>query len=683
MGDKRFGDAVGRVSSPRCVAIVGPFASGKTTLLEAMLARAGAIPRQGSVTGKTSLGDSSKEAREHVMSVETNIASCDYKGDTFHFIDCPGSVEFLSEENNALDGVDMVIVVAEPDDKKIPALQVILKAVEDRGIPHALFLNKIDRTNQRVRETLELLQKASAVPLVLRQIPIWKNGIATGFIDLALERAFVYQEGQASEVIGIPDEETSREVEARYSMMEQLADLDDVLMEQLLEDITPENDLVFEDLVKEMRKGDICPVFIGSAEKGNGIRRLWKALRHEACGHEQTAARLGLEETDTGTLVVLKTFHTEHGGKLSMARMLSGNLTETSLVTDKHGEEYRPSGLFRLQGSQAIKISGAKAGDLVGLGKLEEVDTCDTLGIGKKPRRQLITPVVLDPVLSTGIRAKEKKDDVRLTAALTKLTEEDPSLRVYQVQETGETLLGGQGEMHLRVAIERLGNKYGLNVERYTPAVPYRETIRGSTELRSRHKKQSGGHGQFGDVVLNIRPMPRGEGHMFDDTITGGVVPKQYIPSVGEGVSEALTKGPLGFPVVDVAVTLKDGSYHSVDSSDQAFRMAAIMGVRDGLPQCNPVLLEPIARCSIYCPSDATAKINAIISSRRGQILGFDAREGWDGWDEVQALIPESEVTDLIVELRSATAGVGSYTKTFDHLAELSGKVADQIVQQQ
>jgi elongation factor G len=680
MGDKHVGVAGGRVRSPRSVAIIGPFASGKTTLLEALLARTGAIGRQGSVDAKSSLGDSSDEARDHSMSVEANIATCTYKGDHFTFIDCPGSVEFLHEGNSVLNGVDIAVVVAEPDEKKTAALQLILKSLEQRNIPHLLFLNKIDKATGSVRAMLQALQPASSLPMVLRQIPIWENGTATGFIDLALERAFVYQEGKPSKTIEIPDDERAREVEARYAMMEMLADHDDVLMEQLLEDEAPESEVIFDDLVQEMQRGEICPVFIGSAIKGNGIRRLLKALRHDAPGIVETRKRLGLKEDDA-VLQVLKTYHTSHGGKLSVARLFGGSVKEGALLYDRHGEEYRPSGLFQMQGLQPKKITEAVAGDLVALGKLDNIETGMTLGVGAKPSQSLFIVDTPDAVLSKGIKATERKDEVRLSTALSKLVDEDPSLSITQVQSTGETVLEGQGEMHLRVALEKLTGRYGLSVKSFEPRIPYKETIRGTTELRGRHKKQSGGHGQFGDVVLAIQPMPRGEGHSFNDTITGGVVPKQYIPSVGDGVKEALEKGPLGFPVVDVAVTLKDGSYHSVDSSDQAFRMAGILAMKDGLKECKPVLLEPVDKVVVACPSDTTARINAIVSGRRGQILGFDARDNWDGWDEVEAMIPESELSDLIVELRSATAGVATFSRNFDHLAELSGKAADKVIE--
>lgn len=668
-----------RASGPRCIALVGPFASGKTTLLEAILARTGRIPRQGSVSGGSSVGDASPEAREHVMSVEINVADCDFLGETFTFLDCPGSVEFLAEQAAVLPVVDLAVVVCEADEKKLPALQVILKELEAAGIPHVLFLNKIDKASAGVRDTLKMMQTASSRPLVLRQIPIWSNGVATGFIDLALERAFVYREHAPSEIIDMSDDDRARETEARFQMLESLADHDDVLMEQLLEDIQPERDRIFEDLVREMREGVICPVFIGAAEHGNGVFRLLKAIRHEAPGITDTAERLGA--SGSGAVVqIVKTVHTSHAGKLSLARVLCGTVHDGDTLIRSDGSEDRISGLYRVFGAHVTKRDPAGAGETVGLGKLEHAVTGDTLG-ATRPEKPFVNIVRQQPVMSLAVAPAERKDEVKLSAALAKLVEEDPSLVVTHVQETGETLIAGQGEMHLRVAVERLTGKYGLSINTHAPQVPYMETIRGSTTKRGRHKKQTGGHGQFGDVVLEIRAMPRGEGFTFSERITGGVVPKQYIPSVEAGVRDYLSCGPLGFPVVDVAVTLIDGSYHSVDSSDQAFRTAAQIAMREGMAECQPVLLEPVMRVDIHCPSDATAKVNAIVSARRGQLLGFDARVGWPGWDTVSALIPQAEIGDLIVEVRSATAGVGTFDSRFDHLAELTGKLAEQVLE--
>ena len=676
-----MGDGNGRGTGPRCIAVVGPFGSGKTTLLEAILARTGAVDRQGTISEGNTVGDGSPEARSHGMSVEANFAETTFMDDTYTFIDCPGSVEFLHEADAVLAGADLAIVVAEPDEKKVPALQVIMKALEDRGVPRVMFINKIDRAEGSIRDTLSYLQPASEEPLVLRQIPIWNNGIATGFIDLALERAFIYHEHAPSEIVEIPDEERAREVEARFSMLEKIADYDDDLMEQLLEDIDPTRDTVFDDLVQEMRDGLICPVFIGSAEGGNGIFRLLKALRHEAPGIAETCKRLGADGASGTVLQVLKTIHTTHGGKMSMARVLSGSVSDGTTLYGSDGTDGRVSALFKVVGQQATKRGEAGVGETVALGKLEMAETGDTLSDDKSGVAALVEFETIDPVLAVAVRPTEHKDEVKLSSALHKIVEEDPSLRITHNQDTGETLVEGQGEMHLRVALERLTGKYGIAIEKQDPSIPYKETIRGSVTQRGRHKKQSGGHGQFGDVVLDIKPMPRGEGFTFSDTITGGVVPKQYIPSVENGIVDYLKSGPLGFPVVDVAVTLTDGSYHSVDSSDQAFKMAAQLGMREGMAQCRPVLLEPILEVSVACPSEATAKVNAIVSGRRGQLLGFDARPGWNGWDEVKAMMPQSEIQDLIVELRSATQGVATFTSKFDHLSELTGKLAEQVLE--
>ncbi|MBY0532058.1 MAG: elongation factor G [Xanthobacteraceae bacterium] len=664
---------------PRAIALVGPFQSGKTTLLEAILARTGAIARAGSVDAGTSVGDAGAEARSHKMSVELNVASTEFLGDTYHFIDCPGSVEFAHDMRAAIPAVDAAVVVCEADPKKIPQLQLVMRELEAQGIPRFLFINKIDKAERRLRETLALLQPVSRIPLVLRQIPIWKDGIVVGFVDLALERAFIYREHAASEVVDLEGDNATREKDARFTMLEKLADHDDELMEQLLEDIQPPRDKVFDDLSKELRDGAICPVLIGSATRQNGVLRLMKALRHEAPGVEQTVARLKLRTNGEGIADVVKTLHTAHGGKLSISRILAGEIGEGATVTSSSGATTRVAGVFSITGAAVEKRGTAVAGDIAGFGKLDPVATCETITTGKLAV-SLGAVVSYPPVLSLAVSAAERKDDVKLGLALAKLAEEDPSLSIVHNADLGEIVLYGQGEMHLRVAVERLHDRFGVKVHTHPPRVGYRETIRKQISQRGRHKKQSGGHGQFGDVVLDVRPLPRGGGITFGDTIKGGVVPQQYVPSVEQGVRAYLKCGPLGFPVVDVAVTLTDGSYHSVDSSDMAFQMAGRLAMSEALPNCQPVLLEPIFEVEIACPNDATAKINAILSQRRGQILGFESRDGWDGWDVVRGKLPESAIGDLIVEIRSATAGVGGLTSRFDHLAELTGKQADQIV---
>jgi elongation factor G len=659
---------------------VGPFQSGKTTLLEAILARTGAITRAGSVDAGTSVGDASAEARRHKMGVGLTAVTTNFMGDSYTFIDCPGSIEFAHDMRAALPAVDAAIVVCEADEKKLPQLQIILRELEGLGIPRFLFLNKIDRANKRIRETLATLQPASRIPLVLRQIPIWNGDLIAGFVDLALERAFVYREHKASEVITLEGGDLDREKEARFSMLEKLADHDDALMEQLLEDIPPPRDAVFDDLARELREGLICPVLLGSATRENGVLRLMKALRHEAPDVTETAKRLGAVSSKDALAYVFKTVHLQHGGKLSFARVLAGRLDDGATVHASSGESGRVSGVSALGVAQDNKRASAEVGDTIALGKLDPVKTGDTLSSGKTAPQALVHVQPSPPVLAIAVAAVDRKDDVKLGQALLRLNEEDPSLTMVQNPQTHDSVLWGQGEMHLRVALERLRERFGVNVKSHSPAIGYQETIRKPITQRGRHKKQSGGHGQFGDVVLDIKPMARGGGFEFHEKVVGGAVPRNYIPAVEEGVVDGLLRGPLGFPVIDIQVTLTDGSYHSVDSSDLAFRTAARIGVSEALPQCQPVLLEPIHVVEIVCPTEATAKINAILSGRRGQILGFDTREGWPGWDRVRAMMPEAEIGELIVELRSATAGAGSFTRQFDRMAEVTGRAADQII---
>jgi elongation factor G len=670
----------GRATGPRCIAIVGPFQSGKTTLLEAILARTDAIARQGTVEAGNTVGDASKEARHHRMSVELTAATTNFMGDSYTFLDCPGSVEFVHDMRGVLPAVDVAIVVCEMDEKKVPQLQLILRELEDQKIPHILFLNKIDKADAGVHDALRLLQSASRAKLILRQIPTFAGDLISGFVDLALERAFVYKEHAPSQVVPLEGELADREKTARFSMLETLADHDDELMEQLLEDIQPPRDKVFDDLTRELREGLVCPVLMGTAARANGVLRLMKAVRHESPGIAETAKRLGVKGSSEAVAYVLKTLNTTHGGKMSVARVLSGQIGDGMTLVSGDEEVGRVAGVFKLVGQATEKRGPAIAGETVAFAKLDKAKTGDTLTAGKQPHPPIAKVAPYPPVLAIAISAKERKDDVKLGQALTKLGEEDPSITVVHNPETHEVVLWGQGEMHLRVATERLSDRYGVAIDRHQPSVGYRETIRRGIVQRGRHKKQSGGHGQYGDVVLDIKPMARGSGFAFEEKITGGVVPRNYIPSVEEGVIDALKHGPLGFPVVDLHVALVDGSYHTVDSSDMAFRTAGRIGISEGLPQCQPVLLEPIGLVEIVCPNEATAKINALMSGRRGQILGFDTREGWEGWDVVRAKMPEAEIGDLIVEIRSATAGAGTFTFKFDHMAELTGRTADQIV---
>ncbi len=669
----------GRAAGPRCIALVGPYQGGKTSLLEAILHRTGAISRKGSTNDGTTVGDASAAARAHNMSVELNVASTEFLGDTYTFIDCPGSVEFAEDARAALVGCDAAVVVMEADPKKAAALQVILKQLDEIGLPRVIFINKIDKAEGHVRDILEYLQPASAHPLVLRQVPIWKDGIAIGSIDLALERAYIYREGAESEVVEVPADSKEREEEARFEMMEKLADYDDDLMETLLSDMEPPVDKIFEDLTTELMEGYITPVLLGSAENENGILRLLKTLRHDVSGIEKTVERLGVDPASKGAAYIMKTFYSAQG-KLSLARVLAGEIKDGDTLYNAEDASSRIGGMFTVFGQETKKIAKARAGDTVALGRLEEIHTGEGVSVEKGKAPEILVPDVAEPVYGVAINVADKKDEVKLSAAIAKLIEEDPSLELRHEASTREMVLWGQGEMHLRVALEKLRDKFGVGAEGSPRHIAFKETIRKPASARGRHKKQTGGHGQFGDVVLEIRPLPRGSGFEFTDTITGGVVPKTYIPAVENGVKEYNEKGPLGFPVVDIAVNLSDGSYHTVDSSEMAFKMAAKLGMKEAMKEASSVLLEPIAHVQVHVPTEYTSKVTQIVSGHRGQILGFEPREGWTGWDSVEAHMPEVEIGNLIIELRSATSGVGTFVFRHDHMAELSGKMAGEVL---
>jgi elongation factor G len=659
------------------VALVGPYGSGKTTLLESILAITGAIPRKGSIAAKSTVGDASPEARSRQMSVEVNAATTQFMDESFTFLDCPGSIEFLSEALNVLPGIDAAVVVCEPEPTKIQMLQPYLKRLSDLGIPHFLFVNKIDKASGSVRDLLGLLQAVSDKPLLMRQLPIVEGGAVKGFVDLALERAFQYAPHGQSKLVelgALADEEK----QARFAMLEKLADYDEHLMEELLSDQEPPREEVCADLSKELADGLIVPVLLGSAEGDNGIRRLLKALRHEVPDVANAVARLGIGSSGDAVVQVLKTYHGAHG-KLSLVRVLSGVLKDGGMLHGRHGDA-RIGGMFALKGNTQSKLAEAKAGDTVALGRLEGVLTGDTLSSSPNAKLPKAGIEELPAVYDLAIETTDRKDEVKLTTAIHKLQEEDPSLHFRQDAALQQMALAGQGEIHLKVAVEKLASKYGLRITTHPPRVPYRETIKKTAKQHGRHKRQSGGHGQFGDVHIEIKPLPRGSGFVFEDQIRGGVVPRNFIPSVEKGVADYLKHGPLGFPVVDVGVALVDGSYHSVDSSDAAFQTAARIAMSEGMPNCAPVLLEPIMRVKIHVPNDATSRANQIVSGRRGQLMGYDARNGWKGWDTVEAQMPMSELQNLIIDLRSLTQGVGTFEMAFDHLAELNGKLADQVV---
>ena len=666
-------------ANTRNVALVGPYSSGKTSLLESLLFVTGAITRKGKISDRNTVGDSSTQARDRQMSVEVSVAHSQYQDLNFTFLDCPGSIEFASETYNALVGAGAAIIVCEPVVDRVLTLAPLLKFLDDWEIPHLIFINKMDRCNSHFNEVLQALKSVSSRPLVPQQYPIRQNNEIIGFIDLINEQAYHYHANSPADPVALPDHLKEEEQIARQEMLETIAEFDDHLLEELLEDINPSREEILQDLKQELGADQIVPVFFGMAERDYGVRHLLTALVEEAPAPTITANRRGLDPSADGDAVVqiLKTYFTPQGGRLSLGRIWQGTLNDGMALNG-----VRIGGIYRLMGQQQQPLQQAQAGEIVALGRLEGIATGDVVSSGSQ-KPDLPKGLQLKPVFALAIAAANRKDEVKLSSALTKLIEEDPSLYWEQHGDTKEVILWGQGEIHLQVALDRLARKYNLPMTTHLPQVPYKETIKTSTKSHGRYKHQTGGHGAFGDVYLDIKPLARGEGFQFHESIVGGVVPKQYIPGVETGVREYLGHGPLGFPVVDIDVTLTDGSYHSVDSSEQAFKQAARLAMTEGLPKCHPVLLEPILSVTVLAPSEYTAKVLQLISGKRGQIQGFEASAEWKGWDQVTAYLPQAEMHDLIVELRSLTMGVGFFQWDEDHLQEVPDKLRDAVLAMQ
>ena len=662
-------------SAPRCVALVGPYLSGKTSLLEAMLFASGTTHRRGSVRDGNAVGDHVAEARARQMSTEINVANATFLGDPWTILDCPGSVELLYEAQQAMLVADTVVVVCEPEADRAVTVSALLRFLSRHGIPHMIFINKLDTANARVRDVLAALQSYSDQPLVLRQVPLRSGeGEVTGYVDLVSERAYSYRPGQASDLVPLPADFWDAEGATRTQLVEKLADFDDALLEQLLEDVQPPKEEIYKHLTKDFQRNLIVPVFVGAATPDHGVRRLWKALRHETPSPQETAARLGIAAEGEPMAQVFKTYHLPHTGKLSLSRVWRGQIAEGNVLNG-----VRVAGVVRLLGAQQEKAPSAQMGEVVGLTRMEEIDTGAVLTPSGKAAA-LPQPERPQPVYGLAIQAEKRGDDVKLTGSIGKLIEEDPSLQLEQNAELREMVLWGQGDVHLQIALDRLRNRHNLAVVGQPATVPYRETIKRGTQQHSRFKRQSGGHGQFADCTIEVKALPRGAGFTFADKVVGGAIPRNYIPAVEEGVVEALRHGPLGFPVVDLTVSLLTGQFHAVDSSDMAFKTAGRQAIQEALPKCEPILLEPIDSVEVSVPNAFTARVQRLVSGRRGQILGYDAKEDWSGWDVVRAYLPRNELHDLIVELRSLTLGVGSFAHHFDHMQELTGREAEKVI---
>lgn len=677
MGSTQNGTTTGRAIT-LAVALVGPAGTGKTSLAEALLFASGAINRQGSVEAGNTVGDASPEARARGGSTELNLMHFDYLGDRYALIDTPGGAGFATDGLAALQSADLALVVVDPAPERAALAEPILRRLDELGLPHVIVVNKIEHARSgTVHALISELQPMSREPLALRQIPIREGDAVVGYVDLALERAYRYRPGKESERVEIPGDLTALEQADRGHLLETLADFDDALMEALLMDEAPDQATVMADLAADTQGNKVVPVVLASALSDGGVHRLLKLLRHEAPSPEAAAARMGLREG--GALHVFKIATGGAMGRLALGRVLGTPLSEGDELVVGDGAE-RTGSLFLMQGEKTAKQHVAQVGDVVAVAKLDGARSGMVLG-HRGARCGEALPIAYPPRnAGIAITTRDRKDDVKLSTALHRLCEEDPALEWTQDDATHETLLRGINDDHLQVVLGRLRRRYGVAVDTHAPRIAYRESIRKPAAVRGRHKKQSGGHGQYGDCSIEIRPLDHGAGFAFEDKITGGAIPRQYIPAVEAGVRDAMERGPLGFPVVDVAVTLVDGSFHAVDSSELAFRIAGRTAMADALAQAAPYLLEPIARVAVDTPGGTGSKAGSVLSARRGQILGLSPHPEWERWERVEAQLPESALHGLDAELRSLSQGLAGFAAAFDHLAELTGKHADEVV---
>ena len=642
----------------RTVAVLGASNTGKSTLVDRICGLEGQ-PRPAAAPG------------------DSRVCEFTCLGDTWAAIDTPGSIELLHVATDALLAADAAVVCVGPDPSAAVLASPYLHAVEAAGTPAVIFINRIDEATGRVRDIVAALQEYAEHPIVLRQVPIRDGETVVGSVDLVSERAWSYREGEPSTLIEIPKGMIEREHEARGELLEHLSEFDDHLLEELIEDREPASDEVYAICKRVLSENRVIEALIGSGLHGNGIVRVMKALRHEAPApaalRDRLARQAGLGEAPTA--VVFAGAYRKHVGKTSLIRALAPLAAGQALGGRAAGQ------LTPADPRDGHHLDAVEEGAIVSAVKSDHLAAATLLTAAEAypaPGWQRPQP----PAVMRVLAPVNERDSVKVSGSLAALAEGDSALTVTQDPATGGALVGVQGPLHLRVLRQRLKDAFGLEVEEVLPSPAYRETISKSQETAYRHKKQTGGAGQFADVKLIVAPGARGAGFVFDEVVKGGAVPRNYIPAVETGARDAMERGPLGFPVVDVAVTLTDGQAHSVDSSDMAFRIAGRQGTREALRAAGPVLLQPVFRIAIHAPAMFTGSLGPIVASHAGQVLGFDADEGAKGWERYEALVPGGALGGLANDVRAATQGVGWFEQAFDHYEELHGKAAERIVQE-
>jgi len=671
----------------RNVALVGHGGAGKTTLAEALLFCAGAVSRQGRVEDGTTSTDFDAEEVKRRISLSVAMAPVEHDGHKLNILDCPGYADFLPDVAAALSVADLVVFVVSAVDGVEVQTEVVWKMAAARGLARMIFVSKLDRERADFQGTLAQLQATFGAGIAPLELPIGEEQAFHGVADLLTDRAITYDSGRA--VTGdIPEDMEALEHKVREELVEGIVVGDDGLMERYLEGDVPTPKELEDTLAKGIAAGQVFPVVCGSAVTLVGVDRLAQLICE--IGPSPLEARPVTVEVPDGTqevpcdpegpvlAYVWKTMADPYVGKVSLFKVLSGTIRPDTVLTNprSHADE-RLHALFTLRGKEQDTLSEVAAGDIAAVAKLGDTATGDTLAPRGTPVR-VPAPAVAVPVLSVAIRPKSKGDEDKLMTALHRLQDEDPVLTVRRDDETHQTLLGGAGDTHLAIVTERLQRRFGVAVETEDVKVAYRETITTPADAEGKYKKQTGGHGQFGVAFLKVEPRERGAGFEFVDQIVGGAIPRQFIPAVEKGVIETMAKGGVyGYPVVDVRVTVYDGKYHSVDSSEMSFRMAGSIGFHDAMAKAGPVLLEPVSLLEVTVPAAYQGDVMGDLNARRGRVQGTEA--GNDGDQVIVAMVPTSEVLRYAIDLRSLTGGRGHFTLAHDHYDLLPQHLYDKV----
>lgn len=655
----------------RNVAVIGHGGTGKTSLVEAMLFNAGHTTRLGRVDDGTATTDFLPEEVKRKISVNLAMAPCEWKNCKINLLDTPGYSDFFAEVKSALRVSDSVLVVL----CAVSGVEVQTEIgwKEAGNLPKVAFINKMDRENasfERVVQQMKDVLKGNIIPL---QLPLGAESSFSGVVDLLKMKAYKYNPKEGTyEEKPIPDEIKEKAEEAREAIMEAAAEGDDELLMKYLDGEPLNDEEIYRGLKKAFQANSFVPVLCGSALNNIGVRHLMDFLVDFAPAPE-------VSDDSALAALVFKTMTDPYVGKLSFFRVFGGSMKSDSIVFNANKEREEKIGqIFVMRGKQQETVPEVKTGDIAAVAKLQDTSTGDTLCRKDRPIK-LEGIDFPEPTLSVAIEPKSKGDEDKLSNAINKLLESDPSLRLHKNLETKETILTGMGEAHLDIVIERLHQKFGVEVTSRPPSVPYRETIRSTVQQEGKYKKQTGGRGQYGHVWITLEPYPDGE-FAFEEKIFGGAVPKQYIPAVEKGLREAITEGVLaGYPVTGVKVTLYDGSYHPVDSSELAFKIAASMAFKKAMEKANPVLLEPIMNVEVIVPEQFMGDIMGDLNGKRGRILGMEPIEG--GLQLIRAQVPLAEMSDYAIALKSITQGRGNFRMEFSHYEEVPPRLAEEIIE--